>query len=425
MSTRLIIHGGKEIAGTIDVRGSKNAALPIIASTVLTEEPCRISNVPRVLDVERMLSILERMGGIIKQEGNHTVTIQNKNLDLEALKSDTVKQLRASILFLGPLLRRFGKVCMRYPGGCKIGARSIDTHLTALRDLGGDVYLGRKYFSVEFGEKASFPNALILKEFSVTATENVMMFLSSVPKTTFLKIAASEPHIQDLAKFLSKMGATIRGAGTSNVVIKGREKLSGASHRIVPDYIEAGTFLLLALCARGNVRIKNAPVSQLDLVLKTLIANGAHINLNERESVIETRGGIEDRGFGKIQILPHPGIPTDLQSAFGVLATQTKGSTLIHEPLYEDRFHALRELTKMGASVKILDPHRAMVTGPSKLKGVDGVVIQDLRGGAALVIAALIARGTTVLSNAKEVERGYEDLAGRLRALGADIERVA
>lgn len=424
MSARFIIKGGKKIAGTIDVRGSKNAALPIIAATVLTEEPCRISNVPRVLDVERMLSILERMGGVIKREGNHAVTIQNKNLDIEALKSDTVKQLRASILFLGPLLTRFGKVTMRYPGGCKIGARSIDTHLTALRDLGGHVRLGRKYFSVEFPEGTSPPSALTLKEFSVTATENVMMFLSSIPRTTCLKIAASEPHIQDLAKFLSKMGARIRGAGTSNVAIKGVRTLSGASHRIVSDYIEAGTFLLLALGTRGNVRIKNAPISQLDLVLKTLIANGARINLNERESVIETRGGIEDRDFTKIQILPYPGIPTDLQSAFGVLAAQTKGATLIHEPLYENRFHALKELTKMGARVKILDPHRALVYGPSKLKGVNGITIQDLRGGAALVIAALIARGTTILYNAKEVERGYEDIVGRLRALGADIEKV-
>lgn len=432
MSKKFVINGTKPLYGTIDVLGSKNASLPIIAATLLTKEQCRIHNLPRVSDVYLMLDVLKNMGSKISWLGARTVAIENKTINPLNLSGDIVKKMRASILFLGPLLARFKKIeYMRYPGGCTIGPRPIDVHLKAFEDLGAEVLRHRNFFSVKFKDALKPASALVLEEFSVTATENILMFLSSVPHATEIKIAACEPHVHSLAKFLSAMGAKITGAGTSNIKVRGAQRLKGAGQRIIPDYIEAGTFILMALIVGGEVTVRNVPISNLDLMLKKLAVAGANINVDTKRDVLTIRS--KSGGFSydnkklvcdRIQTMPYPGIPTDLQSVFSVFASQTHGETFIHEPLYEKRLDCLSELTKMGADVKILDPHRAIIRGPTRLCGAQ-VIGQDLRSGAALVIAGLAAKGTTVVSGAEHIERGYEDLDERLRKLGADVIKIS
>jgi len=431
MKDAFVIKGGKSLFGTIDVRGSKNAALPIIAATILTKKKCKISNLPLVLDVYRMIEMLEQMGSNIRWTGKRSIEIENKEIALRGVKKDTVKKMRASVLLIGPLLARFGKVeKMQYPGGCSIGARPIDTHLKAFEDLGAQIHVGRTSFSVEIPRHSKISKSVILNEFSVTATENILMFLSSIPARTQIKIAASEPHVRDLARILSRMGARVRGAGTPTILVDGSNTLQGASHTITSDYIEAGTFILAALSTGGKVNIRNVPVPDLDFVIKKLISWGADIRVLQDRKTVEVRApssAARRNGrkmfIDRIQTLPHPGLPTDLQSAFGVLATQASGSTLIHEALYEGRLEYLKELRKMGAKVKVYDPHRAVIYGPSALQNSE-VVARDLRGGAALIIAGLVARGETMVRGAEHVDRGYEDIDGRLRALGADIKRA-
>lgn len=431
MSNKFIINGGNPLFGEINVLGSKNAALPILSATLLTQERCRISNLPRVRDVFEMLNILEQMGSKIKWVALRSIDIENKEINTSRLDSDALSKMRASILLLGPLLARFGQVKgMRYPGGCSIGARPIDTHFEAFRDLGAKIILGKKFFSVIMPPVSRRPKAVTLKEFSVTATENTLSFLSALPIKSQIKIAACEPHVWDLAKFLRKMGVKITGDGTSTINIRGSNRLSGAAHRISPDYIEAGTFMIAPLVCGGRVRVRNVNLSDLDFVIKKLVSSGADIKLFSKDHAIEVKAEFPGAGRGgkrmvmeNIQSLPHPGIPTDLQSVLSVLATQTEGATLIHEPLYEKRLSCIKELSKMGARSKICDPHRAIVWGPVTLRG-SKVVSRDLRGGAALVIAGLGASGTTLISNIEHVERGYEDLGGRLKTLGADIEKI-
>jgi UDP-N-acetylglucosamine 1-carboxyvinyltransferase len=431
MSNKFLINGGKPLFGEINVLGSKNAALPVLSATLLTKEKCRIQNLPRVRDVFEMLNILEQMGSNIRWVAPRSIDIENKEINTSRLDFDALNKMRASILLLGPLLARFGRVTrMRYPGGCSIGARPIDTHLEAFGDLGAKIILGKKFFSVMMPPILKGPKDVILKEFSVTATENVLSFLSAMPIKSKIKIAACEPHVRDLARFLRKLGATITGDGTSAINIQGCSRLSGATHRISPDYIEAGTFMIAPLVCGGRVRVKNVNISDLDFVIKKLISSGADIRLFPKDHSVEVNAEFPGAGKGgkrmamaNIQSLPHPGIPTDLQSVLSVLATQTEGATLIHEPLYERRLSCIKELSKMGVMAKIRDPHRAVVWGPSSLRGCK-VVSNDLRGGAALVLAGLGASGTTLISNIEHVERGYEDLDGRFRTLGADIKKI-
>ncbi|OGH68931.1 MAG: UDP-N-acetylglucosamine 1-carboxyvinyltransferase [Candidatus Magasanikbacteria bacterium RIFCSPHIGHO2_01_FULL_47_8] len=429
-TNKFIIRGGKKLRGAIDVKGSKNAALPILAATLLTSGKCRISNIPRVSDVSGMLELMKEIGSEIKWVGEDSLEIENKNITLSKIKGDAVKKMRASILLVGPLLARFGKVeNMQYPGGCSIGQRPIDVHLNAFKDLGAKIKNGKNSFSIYLDSKDVLSKDVVLEEFSVTATENILMYLSGIDKDVRIKIAAAEPHVQDLAKFLKKMGANISGEGTSTICVKGLSAPKGARHNVVSDYIEAGTFVLMGLSVGGDIIIKNAPIDDLDFVIKKLTAAGAKISLDRKNSTISVKSAYPGSGtksrmaIAKIQTLPHPGIPTDLQSAFAVLATQAKGDTLIHEPMYEKRLEQLLELVKMGANVDLLDPHRAVIAGPVKLTGAE-VAGNDLRGGAALVIAALSARGKSTISGVEYIERGYENLVERLRGIGADIEKI-
>jgi UDP-N-acetylglucosamine 1-carboxyvinyltransferase len=428
MSQKLIIEGRRKLEGVIDVKGSKNAATPIIAATLLTSSPCILDNLPLVEDVKAMLEIIEEMGAEVEYLDKRKVKIVAKNINPSRLSFDLVNRMRSSILLVGPLLARFGYVKIPQPGGCIIGSRSIDTHLNAFRKMGVEIEEfglkknGSRTFNVYHLKVKNRLQGkeIILDEFSVTATENVLMAATLAKGKTIIKIAASEPHVQNLACFLKKMGADIKGEGTSTIEVKGKDFLGGAEHFICYDYVEAGTFILLGLATKGRICVENTPVNDLKLLLTKLKNFGAKLKI-EKNKVTTSPG--KNLVINKIQTMPYPGIPTDLQAPLGALSTQTEGLTLIHDPLYEGRLKYLEELNKMGAEIVICDPHRAIINGPTRLHGTRLDPL-DLRAGAALIIAGLVAEGTTVIKDISQADRGYEEIEKRLSKIGAVIKRT-
>ena len=419
MTEKFVINGGKPLKGEIEVRGAKNAAFPILAATLLTEEECEIANLPLIEDVSRMIEILKSMGSQISWVSERTIKIKNSQIDPTKVREDLICLLRGSVLFFGPLLARFGQIKLPRPGGCIIGARPIDTHLDGFHQLGVNVSKeGDKYL---LNSSASHAATIVLDEFSVTATENLMLLASFLPGQTVIKIADSDYQVQELAKFLQQMGVKIKGEGTHEVVVQGTKKFKGVKHELINDPVEAGTFILTAAATKGNVLVKNVETDFLELPLKKLKDFGVPYEIVNHNAVRVSPW--QKLKIDKIQSLPYPGIPSDLQSAFGVLATQAQGSTLIHDPLYEGRLKYLEELNKMGAEIYFADPHRAIINGPTQLQGRE-LNSFDLRGGAALIIAGLIAQGKTIISNIYQVDRGYERIEERLQQLGADIKRV-
>ncbi|MFH1820447.1 MAG: UDP-N-acetylglucosamine 1-carboxyvinyltransferase [Candidatus Nealsonbacteria bacterium] len=419
MADKFVINGGKPLKGEIEVRGAKNAAFPILTATLLTKEECEISNLPLIEDVFRMIEIMKSLGSKITWVNERTIKIDNSKINLANIREDIICLLRGSVLFFGPLLARFGQIKLPNPGGCVIGARPITTHLDGFSQLGVIVKKeGMKYQLKFSGNKTG---TVVLDELSVTGTENLMLFASLIPDKTLIKLADGDYQVQELAKFLKKMGVKIKGEGTHEITLKGSKKLKGVKHRLINDPIEAGTFILMAAATKGNVLIKNVEVQFLELPLKKLKSFGVPFKIINHNSVRVLPW--KKLKIDKIQSLPYPGIPSDLQSAFGVLSTQAAGSTLIHDPLYEGRLKYLEELNKMGAEIYFADPHRAIINGPTQLYGRD-LESFDLRGGAALIIAGLCARGRTTISNIYQVDRGYEKIDERLRKIGADIKRI-
>ncbi|RLC34242.1 MAG: UDP-N-acetylglucosamine 1-carboxyvinyltransferase [Candidatus Nealsonbacteria bacterium] len=424
MAEKFIINGGKRLKGEIEVRGAKNAAFPIIAATLLTNEECEISNLPLIEDVFRMIEIVKSMGARVSWVGERSIRIKASDIDPQEVREDLICLLRGSVLFFGPLLARFSKVRLPRPGGCVIGARPIDTHLDGFSQMGiENNFDGKRYFleNKDKSRSSSGNKEVVLNEFSVTATENLMLCASLIPVKTVIKTADQDYQVQELAGFLRKMGVKIRGAGGHKIVVEGVKKLKGAKHNLIYDPIEAGTFMLTAAATKGKVLVKNAEISYLDLPLKKLRDFGVNCEICGKKAVQIFPW--KNLKIDKIQSLPYPGIPSDLQSAFGVLATRARGSTLIHDPLYEGRLKYLEELNKMGAEIYFADPHRAIVNGPTKLQGRE-LRSLDLRGGAALIIAGLIAKGETTINNIYQVDRGYEKIEERLQAIGADIKRI-
>ncbi|MEK7664849.1 MAG: UDP-N-acetylglucosamine 1-carboxyvinyltransferase [Patescibacteria group bacterium] len=423
MAEKFIINGGKKLAGEVEIMGSKNAALPILVATVLTKKDCVIDNLPLIEDINRMLEILEGMGAKIEWQGERKVKINCQNINPEKLPQKIISNFRGSVLVLGPLLARFGKLKMLSPGGCIIGARPLDTHFDAFLQLGFENYSkGSYYYFKKIREKDKEKNREVaLSEFSVTATENVLLFSSFFQEKTILKIADLDYQVQELIKVLKKMGAKIKTAGPHSFEVKGKKELSGFSHKLISDPIEAGTFIVASLITKGDVLIKNAGIEHLTLFLKKLKSCGANFEIKNKNTirVMPSAKIVIDR----IQSLPYPGIHTDLQPELGVLATQTRGGTLIHDPLYEGRLKYLEELNKMGAEIIFCDPHRAIVNGPTLLYGIE-IPSLDLRSGAALILAGLVARGTTTINNIYQIDRGYEKIEERLQKLGADIKRI-
>ncbi len=418
---KFIINGGKPLSGSIRVMGFKNAATPIIAATVLTGRTCVLDNVPKITDVLKLLSILEKMGSKQRWTGDHTLEIDNSELKLRALEGDEVSQIRSSILLIGPMLARFGEVEFVTPGGCKIGSRPIDTHIEAFADLGVKVDFDESSGRYRMTASDEVGGEAWLKEFSVTTTENVLMLGSRYPVR--IRLAAIEPHVFDLIVFLNKLGADIRSAEAHSFETSPAGESSGGEirHRIMNDPIEAGTFAVLAAATRSNIRILGADQKYLEAPLRKLKEFGTVFSLDG--DVLEVFGSKSKLSATRVQTMPYPGLPTDLQAPFGVLATQAQGASQIFDTMYEGRLKYIDELKKMGADAVILDPHRALINGPSVLHGavIDSL---DLRAGATLIIAALTAEGRTELGNIEQIDRGYENLDERLKKLGADIIRV-
>ena len=416
---KFVINGGKPLQGRVDIKGAKNAAAPILSACLLTKEECFIGNIPMVADILKMIEILESMGVETEWVGERKLRVKaGDSVDPEKIDFSLVGQMRSSILLLGSLLARFKKFKIKHPGGCIIGARPVGIHFDALEALGADITQDGDFYYLKADKLIG--KEIILKEFSVTATENLMMAATLAEGTTTIRIAAIEPHVQDLARFLNKMGARIKGLGIHTIQIQGVKKLRGAEHKIIPDPIEAGTFIITAAATKGNVEISGANPRELDLVLEKLKEMGASFEIKNDKITVKPFSKLS--AVRKIETRTYPGVPTDLQAPFAVLATQAEGTTLIHDTMYEGRLAYINELNKMGANAVICDPHRALITGPTPLYG-QNITSFDLRSGATLIIAALLAKGQSVIEKVEQIDRGYEKIEERLRELGADIKR--
>lgn len=413
------ISGNTKLSGEIKVAGNKNAALPILAATVLTDETCELQNVPDIIDVRSMLELLEDLGKEVKKEaGNHYRISGQANK--KELNSKLAKKLRASILFLSGLVARQGRIEMPPPGGCVIGRRKVDTHFQVVEHFNGrvDILENGNYLAKLDQPK---PCKLFLDEVSVTGTENALILAAAIPGETIIYNAACEPHVSGLAQFLVKMGAEIDGIGTNRLTIRGSRHLTGVTHKIVPDHIEAGTFAVAAACTQGDVIIHDA--IQNDLISTMRVIEGFNVNYEFLNAeTLQIKPSNLKSLHSKVQVGLWPNFPTDLMSPVIVLATQAKGSTLCHDWMYESRMFFVDKLNMMGANIIQADPHRVIVNGPSQLKGQD-LSSPDIRAGIAMIIAALIAEDESVIDRVEIVDRGYEDIENRLNSLGADIVR--
>ncbi|MCW1888448.1 MAG: UDP-N-acetylglucosamine 1-carboxyvinyltransferase [Candidatus Moranbacteria bacterium] len=414
------ITGGKVLKGNICVSGSKNAATPILAATLLTPTATTLHNIPRIEDVFRMLEILESMGVEVEWIASHSVRITPGKYDVTKLDQHLVKKLRSSILLLGALSATQDTFTVSHPGGCVIGARPVDTHMDALRKLGVHIETTEQGYQIDARNRQSAK--VVLRESSVTATENVLMIAATLSGVTTVKLAACEPHVEDLAHFLVSLGVNIEGIGTTTLTIVGKESLQGSDYTIIPDANEAATFLILGAATGSAITVENAREEHLDAVLEKLREFGVGFKIEKNSITVIPAEKIV--AVSKVDTRVYPGIPTDVQAPFGILATQAEGETLIHDPLFEGRFNYVQELEKMGGHAKVLNPHQVIIHGKTPLKGTR-IKSYDLRAGAALIIAALTSSGTTVIEEIYQVDRGYERIEERLQLIGADIKRVA
>ncbi len=415
---QLRIEGGTSLEGDIMVGGAKNAALKMLAAALLTDETVVLHNVPAIRDIQAMQKIIESLGAAVEY-ADHTMTITGSGVTEAKPDVQLVKHLRGSVVIIGPLVARFGAVTMAQPGGCLIGARPIDTHIRGLEQLGVAVTQEDELYT--FTARKLIGSTVILPEMSVTATENVLMAAVLAEGTTQIRLAAAEPEIADLANLLNAMGASIQGAGTSVITVTGVKKLHGAEYTVMPDRIEAGTLAVAAAVSRGRVTIHNVVPDHLDLVLQKLRDANVTFEIKKDKALHVTPTTM----FRPVAIdtRPYPGFPTDLQAPFSVLLTQAEGTSTIFETLFDGRLGYTKELSKMGADITITNPHQAVVQGPTPLYGKE-ITSFDLRAGATLLIAAIIARGESIISQSELIDRGYEQLPERLSALGARITRV-
>lgn len=415
---KYIVQGGKKLQGSVKISGSKNAALPILCATLLTKEKVTLKNVPDIADIRAMISILESIGAKIEFK-NGTIKVDPKNVKNKYISNEGEHCMRASILLLGPLLARYKKAKMAFPGGCILGKRPVDTHLFALEGLGAKVIDDKNDIEVE--AKKLKGADIVMSELSVTATENVIMAAVLAEGTSVIRLAAAEPHVQDLCNFLNKLGAKISGVGTHELTIKGVKSLKGGEYSITGDYLEAGTFIIAAALTNGEVEIKGIDPHHLDSFWQKLSEMGVEYELKKNSAVIKPHGKL--KSISQLRTAVHPSFPTDLQAPFAVLLTQAQGDSKVFETLFDGRLNYLFELEKMGAKFDILNPHQAIISGKTKLKGVP-ISSWDIRAGAAMVLAALVANGTTEISNIGFIDRGYDNLEAKLQKLGAIIKRA-
>lgn len=419
MDIRYKIVGGHPLQGEVIISGSKNAALPLIAASICASGETVLRNVPRLRDVEIMLRILEHLGAETSfQDG--TVRIRTDNMVSKPIPLEFTNKLRASIVLLGPLLARFGVVEMSYPGGDVIGKRPVDAHLLAFEQMGATNMSTDEVLHLQ-GQLHEA--RVILPELSVTATENVIMAAAMVPGETKIELAAAEPHCVAVAEMVQRMGAEVEGVGTHTLTIRGKKDLKTTEYRVPFDYLEAGCMVIAALVTKGKMRLKDVDEEHLLIFLETLRRAGAVMKYDKAEKTLFVDGELSFINAMKVKTMIHPGFPSDLQAPLGILMTQAKGVSRLFEVLYEGRLAYLYELEKMGAHVEILNSHQALIIGPTPLRG-KLVASNDIRAGAAMVLAGLCAEGTTTITDVKYIERGYDRLDEKLRALGAHIERI-
>jgi len=423
---KYVIEGGFPIKGRIRASGNKNAALPCIAATILAGEPVILRNIPEIEDVLVMFEVLRAIGATVERLGPNDWSVDPRPIERWEVPVELARRVRASILFAGPLLARFGKVTLPPPGGDVIGRRRVDTHLLALEELGARIEIDRAF---RFTANKLVGADIFLDEASVTGTENAVMAASRAEGTSVIRNCASEPHVQDLCKLLVAMGAKIEGIGSNVLRIEGgRGDFGGADYSIGPDYMEIGSFVGLTAVTRGELVIENVEPEDLRPLKVGFGRLGIQWELSGRELKIpsgQSMKVVSDLGgqIPKIDDSPWPGFPPDLTSIMAVLATQVDGTVLIHEKMFESRMFWVDKLIGMGARIVLCDPHRAVVSGPVRLTASD-LTSPDVRAGMAMVIAALCAEGTSTISNVYQIERGYERITERLKSLGARVTRV-
>jgi len=417
---KLIIRGGEPLLGTVPISGAKNAALPCMAAALLTDQPVVLENIPQVRDIQTTRNLLAAMGAEVELgygRAQHRTTIHCQNLAAPEASYELVKTMRASTLVLGPLVARCGHARVSLPGGCAIGARPIDLHIKGLEQLGAKITQEHGY--VEASAKRLKGAEIVFDKITVTGTEDLLMAATLAEGETILQNCAREPEVADLADLLNKMGAQIEGAGTSTIRVQGVAKLKGAKHRIIPDRIEAGTFIIAAAMTGGDLNISGCDPSHLDALLTKLHEVGV-----KTKSSADSVRVMGDNPFtaADLTTAEHPGFPTDCQAQFMALATQAEGTSVITENIFENRFMHAQELVRMGANIKI-EGRRAIVRGKTPLSAA-AVLASDLRASASLVLAALVADGETIIDRVYHIDRGYENIEEKLKAVGAQIKRI-
>jgi UDP-N-acetylglucosamine 1-carboxyvinyltransferase len=422
---KFVIEGGVPLNGEITPSGNKNAALPLLAACLLTEEPVILHNVPQIRDVMDMRKMLESLGVLMEDLGDRSWRITAREIRPADLDPDLSRRIRASILLAGPMTARMGELKLPPPGGDVIGRRRVDTHIWALRQMGANVNYDRTF---EFKATSGLHGAnILLDEASVTGTENAIMAASLANGKTVLHNAASEPHVQELCQFLNVLGAKIDGIGSNTLHIEGVKQLHGGEFTIGPDYLEVVSFVGAAVVTKGSVRIRNAGTEHLGMILIVLNRLGVDWKVDGQDIIVSSSQNLEiepDLGNAIPEIKTNiwPAFPTDLMSIAIAIATQARGSVLFHDWMYPSRMFFIDKLVSMGAQIVLCDPHRCIVTGPTKLSG-EKVESPDIRAGMTLVLAALAANGTSTIRNVGQIDRGYENVDGKLRALGARITR--
>lgn len=419
---KLVINGGRPLNGTVAISGAKNAALPILCASLLAQTPLKLSQVAPLKDIDTTLKLLNMMGVQVERDGDDVTLDASEVASFEATY-EMVKTMRASILVLGPLLARFGSARVSLPGGCAIGSRPVDLHIKALKAMGAAIHITQGYIQAS---ALHLPNRRLqgvrhyMDIVTVTGTENLMMAATLAEGTTVLENAAKEPEVVDLAECLNKMGAKISGAGTDVIAIEGVEALNGASHAVVSDRIEAGTYMVAAAMTGGKVTLQNARADLLDAVIEKLREAGATITSTDDTITVETEKPLQSVN---IRTAPHPAFPTDMQAQFMALNTVAEGVSKITETIFENRFMHVQELQRLGSKISV-EGNTAIVEGVKQLEGAT-VMATDLRASASLVLAGLVAKGETTIERIYHLDRGYANLEQKFNALGADIKRVS
>ncbi|HHE9481201.1 TPA: UDP-N-acetylglucosamine 1-carboxyvinyltransferase [Haemophilus influenzae] len=414
------VYGQSRLSGSVNISGAKNAALPILFAAILATEPVKLTNVPELKDIETTLNILRQLGVIANRDETGTVLLDASNINHFTAPYELVKTMRASIWALAPLVARFHQGQVSLPGGCSIGARPVDLHISGLEKLGADIVLEEGYVKAQVSDRL-VGTRIVIEKVSVGATLSIMMAAALAKGTTVIENAAREPEIVDTADFLNKMGAKISGAGSDHITIEGVERLTGCEHSVVPDRIETGTFLIAAAISGGRVVCQNTKADTLDAVIDKLREAGAQVDVTENSITLDMLGNRPKAV--NIRTAPHPGFPTDMQAQFTLLNMVAEGTSIITETIFENRFMHIPELIRMGGKAEI-EGNTAVCHGVEQLSGTE-VMATDLRASISLVLAGCIATGETIVERIYHIDRGYEHIEDKLRGLGAKIERFS